>query len=115
MTLPPQKPRSLVLDGDWSVAGVARQLPLIMAYLAGLRTELSSDGGVAAGRLAIVLEGVETLDACGCQLLALLACQVLNMGWEPSIVAVPANLQEIIDTFGFSHYFRSGSSGGSDR
>ncbi|ACM22032.1 hypothetical protein Geob_3693 [Geotalea daltonii FRC-32] len=106
MTVSLQKPLTLSLHGDWSVAGIAGQWALVSAYLAGLKND-NEGADEASRRILISMEGIDALDACGCQLMAIFVRDVRKIGIEPCLTAVPDNLHGIISALGFTHHFQN--------
>jgi putative two-component system response regulator len=90
----------LTLKGDVSIAGVNEQLPLLAQHLVEM-------ANLAPGELnkdlpyEIDLSGVETLDACGCQLLATLFCNLRQRGLEVFSFKLSDDHRDKIHLLGF--------------
>lgn len=92
---------TITLGSDWTVAGIAAQWSQVSACLAELRA-----GGTDAGStLFISMAATESLDACGCQLLAVFVRTLKGIGIDAYLVQVPETLRSTIDILGFSHHF----------
>lgn len=59
----------LILEGDFSIVGVDEQLPILLQYLARAAA-IAEAGSLQDFSREIDLTGLQILDACGCQLLA---------------------------------------------
>ena len=78
--------RRLTLSGDFTIAGIGEQLPLLLERLEEILPANSIDPSQPASPLEIDLGGVEELDASGCQLLAVLFGALEQRGLPPCFV-----------------------------
>jgi len=94
----------LCLAGDWSIRGVAEQLPLLVQYLANLSDPQSPEKSktcAANGIPEVDLAGITALDACGCQLLANFSRALQQPGISPRIRNIPDPFISKIRLLGF--------------
>ena len=72
-------PITLVLEGDYSIAGVSEQIPMLLGTLTENGNTMASavGGGLPC---TINTQGIQALDACGCQLLAILVSTLRKQG-----------------------------------
>lgn len=107
MTVSSQKTPGLTLAGDWSVAGIADQWAQVSNYLSRMKQQISPAASEATDQpLLLDMSGIETLDACGCQLLAIFVRDMQEIGIATSLSAMPEPIRCIINTLGFTHYFQ---------
>lgn len=100
MTVGLEEVNKITLNGDLSMVGVTMQFPLLEQYLAGLA------GGLAAGPdqsrpSEIDLSGVQSIDACGCQLLAVFIRNLKKRGAGMLSFKLSADFREKIHRLGF--------------
>lgn len=96
----------IVLDGDWSMGGVAEKHPPLTESLARL---LNADA--VADQLKsspdavreIDVSGITGFDACGCQLLALFVRTLRQNGFNAHVSNVPDTFRSKIHCLGFDH------------
>jgi ABC-type transporter Mla MlaB component len=91
----------MLLDGDWSMSGVADRFPALTGCFATLL-----DSGVqqkcSAGAVPeIDLAGVSEFDACGCQLLALLIRTLKQNGISAQLINLSDAFRSKIHMLGF--------------
>lgn len=91
---------NLGLSGDWSIAEVSGRLPQLNEWLTTLKVQ--SDVSPIP---EIDLSGVDTLDVCGCQLIASFLTTLDQQGFHPVIPTVPDHLKDKIHRFGFENVF----------
>ncbi len=94
------------VGGDWSLTGIAAQVSRLVEQLALLGDTSAGREpvpGAARSRVRVELAGVEAIDACGCQLLAVLLNELRQSGRAPVVSAVPARIGEKIHLLGFGH------------
>jgi anti-anti-sigma regulatory factor len=84
------------LPGEWITSAALERLNQLGGELDRL---LKTDP--RPSRVAIDLAGVKSLDACGCQLLALFLGNLKRYGIEPEPCCIPAELGEQIRLLGF--------------
>lgn len=93
----------ITLSGDWSMNGVADQMPYLLEQLA-LLPEVSlsqeKDPGVAQGQPQILVD-IDELDASGCQLLTLFVLVMERKGFMPLLINVTDAVKEKIQYLGF--------------
>ncbi|MBU5636699.1 hypothetical protein KOM00_08125 [Geomonas sp. Red69] len=88
------------LEGEWTMDHVKeRSLNLRSHPLFALTTE----GGKAASRLIINVEGVTTIDAAGCQLLTVWLSYLEFFGVHPALENAPETLLEAARRMGFDY------------
>lgn len=94
---------TITLSGDWSMNGVADQMPYLLEQLA-LFPELSSSQekqpGVVQGQPKIIIE-IDELDASGCQLLTLFVLMMERKGFMPLLTNLTDAVKEKIQYLGF--------------
>ncbi len=95
------KVNTLILNGDFSIAGMNDQLSILVQLLA--------EGGDAASGICnpslpfeIDLHEAQDLDACGCQLLVLLFRNLRHRGIETISLKLGDEYREKIHLFGFA-------------
>ena len=93
----------ITLSGDWSMNGVADQMPYLLEQLA-LLPEVSSSQekqpGVAQGQPKILVD-IDELDASGCQLLTLFVLMMEREGFMPLLTNLTDAVKEKIQYLGF--------------
>ena len=92
------------LDGDWSMSGVAEQFPLLVKHLSVL-TDSQSIEEFQSGLPEIDLAGINALDVCGCQLLAIFIRNLRQCGVTPRITNIPDTFRSKIHFMGFDREF----------
>ena len=92
--------KEIVLHGTWGISEAVQHLHLLTGELELL---LAPDPRPAS--VAIDLAGVESLDACGCQLLALFLGNLKRHGITPEPRRIPVELFEQIRHLGFADAF----------
>ena len=92
------------LDGDWSMSGVAEQFPLLVKHLSVL-TDSQSIEVFQSGFPEIDLAGINALDVCGCQLLAIFIRNLRQCGVTPRITNIPDTFRSKIHFMGFDREF----------
>jgi anti-anti-sigma regulatory factor len=91
---------NLSFSGDWSIAEVSERLPQLNEWLLTLK------GQSGAGPIPeIDLSGVDSLDVCGCQLIAAFLTLLNQQGLPPVVHTVPDHLKDKIHRFGFGCVF----------
>lgn len=85
------------LSGDWSMTGVARQLPRLVQLLARIAA-----GDQKPAPRQLLLEGITELDACGCQLLASFVRELRRQGISPLCAGLPEGYREKVRLLGFA-------------
>jgi anti-anti-sigma regulatory factor len=60
----------IALNGDWSIIGINCRLHELSTYLKTLRANRERTADSLNLKMKICVDGVETIDASGCQLLA---------------------------------------------
>lgn len=96
------------LDGDWSMSGVAERFPLLAQHISVLSDSRMSERlqqCPSPSLPEIDLAGVEALDACGCQLLALFIRKLRQCGIPPLVINIPDTFRSKIHFLGFGHEF----------
>ena len=96
------------LDGDWSMSGVADRFPFLAKQLTTLSESLSIEelqSFESCGLPEIDLSGINALDACGCQLLALFISNLRQCGKAPRITNIPDTFRSKIHLLGFDREF----------
>ncbi len=91
-----RKTKHIALTGDWSVAGVADRLTALQKQ----RLTAKVSGGEDA--LVIDVGGIDAIDACGCQLLALWLRHLRREGLAPRLANSNAELSSYIRLLGFA-------------
>lgn len=99
--------KKLTLNGDFSIAGVNGQLPLLVQHLSEV-TEIVPGDPNSEQPYEIDFRGVQALDACGCQLLAALSRSLKKRGVERFSLKLNDNHREIIHLFGFDNEIFTG-------
>lgn len=98
----------LCLDGDWSMSGVAERFPLLARHLSLLSASPPDQEiqGKESNKLPeIDLAGLNALDACGCQLLALFIRSLRRYGFTPCVTNIPDTFRAKINFLGFDREF----------
>lgn len=90
----------LTLTGDFSIAGVNDQLPLLVQYLDRM-AEITPDGFNTADPCEIDLREIQALDSCGCQLLATLFGNLRRSGIGEYSLKLNQDHRDTIHLFGF--------------
>ncbi len=94
----------LSLDGDWTISGVAEQLPRLSQQIALLLDPPQTNknrADAAPSRPEIDLGGISALDACGCQLLTHFSRALQQHGIVPQFANLSAPFLETIHQLGF--------------
>jgi len=97
-------PARVTLYGEWTMNEAAERLKLLAGELALL---LEADPRPA--RAGIDLAGVASIDACGCQLLAVLQENLKRHGIAPEPCRIPPEVMEKIRLLGFAEAFTAGA------
>jgi ABC-type transporter Mla MlaB component len=97
----------LTLKGDFSIAGVHEQMPHLLQHLA-LATAAMPDGADRTLPYIIDLSGVQDLDACGCQLLAVALRTLRKLGIEVFFVNLSDDYRQQIHLLGFAEAIFTG-------
>ena len=92
------------LDGDWSMSGVAERFPLLVKHLSVL-TDSQSIEEFKSALPEIDLAGINALDVCGCQLLAIFIRNLRQCGVTPRITNIPDTFRSKIHFMGFDREF----------
>lgn len=92
------------LDGDWSMSGVAERFPLLAKHLS-LLSDAFSAKNESTCLPEIDLAGLNELDACGCQLLALFIRSLRQFGITPRVTNIPDSFRTKIRFLGFDREF----------
>ena len=98
----------LCLDGDWSMSGVSERFPLLAKHLSLLSDSLPGQefqGDESNSLPEIDLAGLNALDACGCQLLALFIRNLRRYGLAPRVTNIPDTFRAKIHFLGFDREF----------
>lgn len=96
------------LEGDWSMSGVADQFPRLAELLASpplSRPDRDIRGDASWNRPEIDMTGIESLDACGCQLLTAFLHNLKLTGVTPLLTGISATIGEKIRLLGFDRLF----------
>ncbi|MFA7059533.1 MAG: STAS domain-containing protein [Pedobacter sp.] len=96
------------LDGDWSMTGVAERFPFLEKHLSVLTESQSIEefqSSESYGFLEIDLAGINALDVCGCQLLAIFIRNLRQCGVTPRITNIPDTFRSKIHFLGFDREF----------
>ena len=92
------------LAGDWSMSGVAERFPPLARYFTGV-VDADTTGDQPLRPVdptaEIDLAGVTNLDACGCQLLALLLGNLNRNGINAQLTNLPEACRATIQSLGF--------------
>jgi response regulator RpfG family c-di-GMP phosphodiesterase len=97
----------LILNGDFSIAGVNEQLSILAQHLAGV-------AGVVPGTInrhipyEVDARGVQVLDTCGCQLLAVLLRSLRQRGIESFSLKFSDDDRDKIRSLGFAEEIFAG-------
>ena len=91
---------TITLAGDYSIAGVSDQLPILQQLLKEA-TEVRQKAGNIVSPCQINLSGLQTLDACGCQLLAIFLHKLRAEGLTDFSFTLDEFQREQIHLFGF--------------
>jgi anti-anti-sigma regulatory factor len=94
---------NISLEGDWSVAGIAGQHQQLMQQLALLTAACEQTQLMDNRQPEIQLSGIDPLDACGSQLLALFLAKVKQIGLIPVLHGVSAPVRAKLQRLGFDH------------
>jgi putative nucleotidyltransferase with HDIG domain len=92
--------KKLVLQGDFSIVGISEQFPLVLEFLAGV-AEAAPGGSNKDLSCEIDLRGLQTLDTCGCQLLAILYANLRRRGRGTFSVGLSDEYRGKIHLLGF--------------
>ena len=90
----------ITLAGDYSIAGVSDQLPMLQQQLKETAAERQKAGNKVPP-CHIDLGGLQALDACGCQLLAIFLHKLRAEGLADFSFAMDEFQREQIHLFGF--------------
>ena len=102
------KAKRVCLDGDWSMSGVAERFSFLAKQLNTLAEPQPSEelqSCEASGLPEIDLSGINALDACGCQPLALFISNLRRCGKTPRITNIPDTFRSKIHLLGFDREF----------
>jgi putative nucleotidyltransferase with HDIG domain len=91
---------TISLRGDYSIAGVKEQIPLLAQHLASA-AKIRASALEQELRHEIDLTEVQDLDACGCQLLATLLRNLRELGIETPVLKISDAHREKIHLLGF--------------
>ncbi|WP_298272451.1 STAS domain-containing protein [Geobacter sp.] len=92
-------PARITLGGDWSISGVTERLNELTVHLGSL---LAGRGAAAPPpKSEICVRDVETIDASGCQLLAVFVRHLRRHGFAPAIVNPPEHFRSSVSLLGF--------------
>lgn len=91
---------NITLEGEWSLEHIGERQKLLAGELVHLR---ETTPGV--GVVEIDLSGVATIDACGCQLLAIFVETLRQLGITARSKKIPRQLLEKVGILGFSFEF----------
>lgn len=89
------------LCGNWSINGVAAQLPFLNSSMSSFTT------GAPRQQAEICTQGIESIDASGCQLLAVFFHSIRRNGHEPKLLNPSPTLRGSLETLGFTPVFDS--------
>lgn len=95
------------LEGDWSMSGVADQFPRLAELLASpsiCRPERERRPDASRKRPEIDMTGIDSLDACGCQLLTTFLHNLKMTGVTPLLVGISATIGDKIRLLGFGRF-----------
>ena len=98
----------ICLDGDWSMSGVAERFPALAKHLSAWPDSQSNEelqGSTSCGLPEIDLAGIDALDACGCQLLALFIRNLQQRGVTSRLTNIPEVFKSKIHFLGFDREF----------
>lgn len=93
-------PPGIILGGDWTNIGIIERLSEVCDHLGALLSSRRSNAEPLDSR--ICLSGVETIDASGCQLLAIFFRHVRQHGLRPIVINLPEDFRLSMELFGFS-------------
>src|SRR5690242_6787535 len=99
-TMDRQEVNRFTLNGDFSTDGVKEQFTILVQHITGV-VEVMPVGLDRSPPLKIDLHGVQTLDACGCQLLTLFFRKLKMYGIEICSVQLSADCRKTIHCLGF--------------
>lgn len=102
------EPIKICLDGDWSMGGVAERFPLLARHLSTVSDFQSGDEFQTSESHSLPeldLTGINALDACGCQLLALFVRNLRQRGVTPRLTNIPDAFRSKIHFLGFDREF----------
>ena len=88
----------IALNGDWSIIGITYRLHELSNHL---KTFSINGKSTASLNLEFCVSGVETIDASGCQLLALFLRHLRQKGFTTTIVNPPDQFRSIVTMLGF--------------
>jgi len=95
------------LHGDLSLVGVRDQYSILKQYFAEMGADSTTGNGLAEA-VDIDLSEVQTLDACGCQLLAVFIRKLRQFGVEEVVLKMSDVLREKIHGLGFDNELVAG-------
>ena len=98
---------TLTLQGDLSIAGVNEQMPLLIRHLTE-KTTAPRDEDDRKLQYDIDLSGVQVLDTCGCQLLAVLLDKLRTQGAETVTFNLSDTHRQQIHLLGFDEAIFTG-------
>lgn len=87
------------LDGNWTIAGIAGRQIELAAHLEILHA--GREHTVAPPYSEICVGGMESIDACGCQLLVVFLRYMRQSGLVPAIVNIPEHIRSTVAKLGF--------------
>ncbi len=99
--------KKLILRGDFSIAGVSEQMPFLLEHLTG-ETSAMPKGIDLKLPYTLDLSGVECLDACGCQLLAIVIRALRKQGVEELSSNMNEYCRQQIELLGFAEEIFAG-------
>ena len=102
LTIPHNLMKKLSLAGDFSIAGVNDQLPVLLEQLAGIEP-IDPEKADQADPYEIDLSGVLNLDTCGCQLLATLFQHLKQRGVRKYSLKLSDDYRQKIHLFGYAN------------
>ena len=100
LTIESDETNRISLSGDFSIAGVKEQIPLLAQHLASAAT-IRANALEQELHHEIDLTGIQDLDACGCQLLAALLRHLRDLGIENPVFRISDAHRERIHLLGF--------------
>ena len=93
----PAPTKRITLQGEWTVSEAVERQVMLVGELESL---LEADPG--GSRVAIDLNEVTGIDACGCQLLAVFLEDLRSRGIVPEPCNIPPEIRGTIDLLGFA-------------
>lgn len=89
----------IALSGNWSICCVTERLSELTTHLGALIA--GRDANASPTRSEICVRDVESIDASGCQLLAIFLRHLHRHGFAPAIVNPPEHFRSIMALLGF--------------